>query len=98
MLAAKNLTDPMWGKDFSNKLVKTVQDGDWSITPKESYNCEIACAYDCHINKGEYAGFTASMCGGGENIEGAAGLIGVEDPTQAIIDRKSTRLNSSHRC
>ena len=85
MLAAKNLTDPMWGKDFSNKLVKTVQDGDWSITPKESYNCEIACAYDCHINKGEYAGYTASMCGGGENIEGAAGLIGVEDPTQAII-------------
>src|ERR1039458_4285583 len=85
MLAAKNLTDSMWGKDFSNKLVKTVQDGDWSITPKESYNCEIACAYDCHINKGEYAGYTASMCGGGENIEGATGLIGVEDPTQAII-------------
>jgi aldehyde:ferredoxin oxidoreductase len=85
MLAAKNLTDPLWGKAFSHKLVKAVQDGDWTITPRESYNCEIACAYDCRINTGEYAGFTASMCGGGENIEGAAGLIGIEDPTQAVI-------------
>jgi len=85
MLAAKNLTDPTWGEAFSHRLVKTVADGDWTITPKESYNCEIACAYDCKINKGPYAGFTASMCGGGENVEGAAGLIGVEDPTEAII-------------
>lgn len=85
MLAAKNLTDPIWGETFSHRLVETVEAGDWTITPKESYNCEIACAYDCKINKGPYAGFTASMCGGGENVEGAAGLIGVEDPTEAII-------------
>ncbi len=85
LLAAKNLTDPTWGEGFSHNLVKAVQDGDWTITPKESYNCEIACAYDCKINKGKYAGFTASMCGGGENIEGAAGLIAVDDPNEAIV-------------
>jgi len=85
LLAAKNLTDPTWGEAFSHRLCKAVEDGDWTITPKESYNCEIACAYDCKINKGEYAGFTASMCGGGENIEGAAGLIAVEDPAEAMV-------------
>ena len=85
LLAAKNLTEPTWGEAFSHRLVKAVEDGDWTITPKESYNCDVACAYDCRINKGTYAGFTASMCGGGENIEGAAGLVAIEDPTEAII-------------
>lgn len=85
LLAAKNLTEPTWGEGFSHRFVETVERGDWTITPKESYNCQIACAYDCKINTGKYAGFTASMCGGGENIEGAAGLIAVEDPSEAII-------------
>lgn len=83
MLAGKNLTNPLWGAKSANKFVEAAKD--WTITPKESYNCEIACSYDCTINSGEYAGFTASLCGGGENMEGAAGMIGIEDPAQAVI-------------
>ncbi len=83
MLAGKNLTDPRWGEQYSARFVEHAKD--WIVTPKESYNCNIACAYDCKITKGKYAGFTASLCGGGENMEGAAGLIGVEDPAEAVV-------------
>lgn len=86
MLAGKNLTDPVWGERFSKKLVERAKD--WTVTPKESYNCSIACSYDCKINTGPYAGFTASMCGGGENFEGGACMVGIEDPdeTMALTD------------
>jgi len=82
MLAGKNLTDPLWGEDYSRRFVEAAKD--YTITPKESYNCSIACSYDCRINSGNFAGFTASMCGGGENMEGAAGMIGIEDPDEAL--------------
>jgi aldehyde:ferredoxin oxidoreductase len=82
MLAGKNLSDPLWGEDFSKRFVEAAKD--FTITPKESYNCSIACAYDCKINTGKFAGFTASMCGGGENMEGAAGMVGIDDPSEAL--------------
>ena len=83
MLAGKNLTDPEWGKKFTHGIVDAGKE--WTITPKESYNCSIACSYDCRIDTGKYKGYTASLCGGGENVEGAAGLVGIEDPAEAII-------------
>tara|TARA_Y100001970_G_scaffold283401_2_gene398476 strand:+ start:95533 stop:97425 length:1893 start_codon:yes stop_codon:yes gene_type:complete len=82
MLAGKNLSDPLWGEDFSKRFVKAAED--FTIIPKESYNCSISCAYDCKINSGKFAGFTASMCGGGENMEGAAGMVGIDDPSEAL--------------
>ncbi|RMF83248.1 MAG: hypothetical protein D6736_21915 [Nitrospinota bacterium] len=82
MLAGKNLTDPLWGERYARRMVEAAQN--WTITPKESYNCTIKCAYDCRITTGPFAGFTASLCGGGENIEGAAAMIGVEDPGAAV--------------
>jgi len=83
MIGCKNLTDPNWGEGYAQKFVDRAAE-DWTVTPKESYNCNIACAYDCTINSGKFAGFTASMCGGGENIEGAAAMIGIEDPDEAL--------------
>lgn len=83
MVGCKNLTDPKWGLGYATKFVERAAD-DWTVTPKESYNCSIACAYDCTINSGKFAGFTASMCGGGENIEGAAAMVGIEDPDEAL--------------
>lgn len=83
MVGCKNLTDPAWGLGYAKKFVERAQ-SDWTVTPKESYNCSIACAYDCKINSGKFAGFTASMCGGGENIEGAAAMVGIEDPDEAL--------------
>ncbi len=82
MLAGKNLTDPLWGETYSQKFVESTKD--WTIEPKESYNCSIACSYDCTVNSGKFAGFTASMCGGGENMEGAASMIGIEDPAESL--------------
>ena len=82
MLAGKNLSDPLWGEDFSKRFVEAAED--FTIIPKESYNCSISCAYDCKINSGKFAGFTASMCGGGENMEGAAGMVGIDDPSEAL--------------
>lgn len=84
MVGCKNLSDPLWGEGYAKRFVEKANSPDWTVTPKESYNCSIACAYDCTINSGEYAGFTASMCGGGENIEGAAAMVGIEDPDQAL--------------
>jgi aldehyde:ferredoxin oxidoreductase len=83
MVGCKNLTDPLWGEQYADKFVAAALN-DWTVTPKESYNCTIACSYDCKINTGKFAGFTASMCGGGENIEGAAAMVGIEDPSEAL--------------
>lgn len=84
MVGCKNLTDPLWGEGYAQRFVEKAASPDWTITPKESYNCNIACAYDCTINTGKFAGFTASVCGGGENIEGAAAMVGIEDSDEAI--------------
>ena len=83
MIGCKNLTDPNWGAEYAQNFVNRAA-ADWTVTPKESYNCSIACSYDCTVNSGKFAGFTASMCGGGENIEGAAAMVGISDPDEAL--------------
>ncbi len=83
MVGCKNYTDPKWGEHYSKAYVDRAAEA-WTVTPKESYNCSIACSYDCTINKGEFAGFTASVCGGGENIEGAAAMVGIDVPDHAL--------------
>jgi aldehyde:ferredoxin oxidoreductase len=82
-VAAKNMTDPLWGAEFSRKYAEACSR--WRITPKPSYNCKIACAYDVEITDGPYAGFIASPCGGAENMEGAAAIIGVDDPSAIVL-------------
>lgn len=81
--AVKNLTDYEFGRKFSQNYMDACKE--WTVTPKPSYNCEIACSYDVEITSGEYAGYTVSMCGGGEPFEGAAGMIGVDDPGRMLI-------------
>ncbi len=83
MVGCKNLSDPIWGEGYADKFVERAAE-DWTVVPKESYNCSIACSYDATVNSGKLAGFTASMCGGGENIEGAAAMVGIEDPDEAL--------------
>ncbi|MDP7343067.1 MAG: aldehyde ferredoxin oxidoreductase C-terminal domain-containing protein, partial [Alphaproteobacteria bacterium] len=83
MVGCKNLSDPIWGEGYANNFVERAA-SDWTVVPKESYNCSIACSYDATVNSGRLAGFTASMCGGGENIEGSAAMIGIDDPDEAL--------------
>ncbi|MBI2294132.1 MAG: hypothetical protein HYU73_28100 [Betaproteobacteria bacterium] len=80
MTAVKNLTDYEFGRAFSQAYLDACKE--WTVTPMPSYNCKIACSYDLKITSGQFAGFTASMCGGGEPFEGAAGMVGVMDPGQ----------------
>ncbi|MBI2871710.1 MAG: hypothetical protein HYY00_00785 [Chloroflexi bacterium] len=82
-VAGKNMSDPLWGAEFARKYVDACQR--WRVTPQPSYNCKIACAYDVEVTDGPFAGFTGSMCGGAENMEGAAASIGVEDPAAVVI-------------
>ena len=83
LLAGKNLTDPEWGKLYGRNYVEGC--AEWLVEPQPSYNCKIACSYNVRMTSGPYAGYTASLCGGGENTEGAAGLIGVEDAGAAVM-------------
>jgi len=72
MLATKNLTSaplPNWGADMSKH----------KITLKPCFKCPIACSYDVEVVSGPHKGYTATLAGGGENLEGAAGMIGVSE-------------------
>lgn len=82
-VVGKNMTDPLWGQEFSRKYVEACRR--WRITPQPSYNCKISCAYDVEITDGPFAGFAASLCGGAENMEGAAAAIGVDDPSAIVV-------------
>jgi aldehyde:ferredoxin oxidoreductase len=82
-VVGKNMTDPEWGAEFSRKYVEACSR--WRITPKPSYNCKISCAYDVEITDGPFAGFIGSPCGGAENMEGAAAVIGVDDPAAVVL-------------
>jgi aldehyde:ferredoxin oxidoreductase len=82
-VVGKNMTDPEWGAQFAIKYVDACSR--WRVTPKPSYNCKVECAYDVEITDGPFAGFIASPCGGAENMEGAAAVIGVDDPSAIVM-------------
>ena len=79
----KNMSDPAWTSGFTSGYVEACKR--WKITPKPSYNCKVACAYDVEITDGPFAGFVGSPCGGSENMEGAAGVIGVDNPAAIVV-------------
>ncbi|MBI4506236.1 MAG: hypothetical protein HY691_11920 [Chloroflexi bacterium] len=82
-VAFKNLTDPEGGREYARRWVEACQR--WRVAAQPSYNCKIACAYDVEMTDGPLAGYKVSFCGGGENTEGAAGIIGVDDPAYAML-------------
>lgn len=54
----------------------------WSaqkITPRPCWQCPLACSYDLEIVEGHRKGYVASLCGGGENLEGASSIFGIAD-------------------
>ncbi len=55
------------------------------IIPQPCYRCPVACCYDAEPIEGPYKGYVFSLSGGGENMEGAASIIGAgaEDPGEA---------------
>jgi len=49
------------------------------ITPRSCFKCPVACAYDVEILSGPHKGYVATLSGGGENMEGAASIVGITD-------------------
>ncbi|MFH1032662.1 MAG: aldehyde ferredoxin oxidoreductase C-terminal domain-containing protein [Chloroflexota bacterium] len=47
------------------------------LTPVPCYRCPLACAYDAEPVEGPYKGHVFTLSGGGENLEGAASIVGV---------------------
>lgn len=79
-LSAKNWTVnqlPGFGEGWSRQ----------KINPRPCYRCPVACCYDVEMVEGKYKGYLASLSGGGENIEGAAAIMGAGasgDPGEAL--------------
>jgi aldehyde:ferredoxin oxidoreductase len=77
VVAWKNMSCPEEMMKYGQNMVETARLS--RVTPKYCYNCSIGCAYDIEIGSGPHKGYKATLTGGGEGTEGAAGLIGVED-------------------
>ncbi len=78
-LAFKNFSDPEGGRDLLGaRIVEAASKA--KIRPQGSFSCPIACAYTFEVPEGPYKGYVATPSGGGENIEGASGLMGVAEP------------------
>lgn len=78
-LAFKNFTDPEGGRDLLGKrIIEAAKKA--KVRPQGSFSCPIACSYTFEIPDGPYKGYIATPGGGGENIEGASGLMGVAEP------------------
>ena len=77
-IAGKNFSDPEWGVGYGNGIVEEAKK--FEINPKGCWACPISCAYRSVITTGPHAGYAATLAGGGENQEGAAGMAGVKEP------------------
>jgi aldehyde:ferredoxin oxidoreductase len=77
-LAFKNLTDPEGGRAMGKKIVELAKKS--KVLPQGSFSCPVACAYRFIVGEGPRKGYAATPGGGGENIEGSSGLMGVSDP------------------
>jgi len=77
-IAAKNLGGAAVGAQFA----ESVEKGMWRFQVQRTacFSCPIACTYRATVTDGPYKGYTATLAGGGENMEGAAGMVGVMDP------------------
>jgi len=78
LLAVKNLSDPafgpVWGKGVYDEAVK------FKTKAVGCFSCPRGCGYTTHITTGPYKGVMTTLAGGGENMEGAAGMVGVTEP------------------
>jgi aldehyde:ferredoxin oxidoreductase len=99
MLAAKNLTEPNL-ESYANGLKDAAKRMD--VKPKGCWGCPVVCCYEVEITDGPAKGYVATLCGGGENHEGAAAMVGIYDTGTAwmmtdIYDRLGLD-SSTHGC
>ena len=99
MLAAKNCTEPNL-ESYATGLKEAAERMD--AKPRACWGCPIACLYEVEITDGPAKGYVATLCGGGENHEGAAAMVGIYDTGTAwMMTDKYDRLgldSSTHGC
>ncbi len=78
LLAVKNLSDPEFGEVWGERIY--MEAAKFKITPVGCFSCPRGCTYAAEITTGPYKGYVATLAGGGENMEGCAGLMGVSEP------------------
>ena len=57
---------------------------DHDITPRACWGCPVDCSFDVTLRSGPYAGYTATLTGGGQNTEGAGTVLGISE-TSAVF-------------
>ena len=75
--AVTNLSDPSFGVQWVLPLYTEALK--FKVKSVGCFSCNQECNYAAEITTGPYKGFVATLAGGGENMEGAAGMIGVMD-------------------
>jgi aldehyde:ferredoxin oxidoreductase len=78
-LSAKNWTQN-WLPGFGKGLVTSNEN-----TVRPCFRCPIGCSSDSLVKEGPYKGYVATLSGGGENMEGAASILGVSDDPGAVV-------------
>ncbi|MDP2916583.1 MAG: aldehyde ferredoxin oxidoreductase C-terminal domain-containing protein [Dehalococcoidia bacterium] len=74
ILAGKNLSSAEFGRELGAKFVEECKK--FKIVPKACFGCPVACAYKAYITCGPHKGEVFTLAGGGENLEGAAAMMG----------------------
>ncbi len=76
--AVRNFSDPICGIEYGANMTAEANRAD--IRPQGCFGCPIACSYRIEVATGPYAGYVATPAGGGEGMEGAAGMTGIVEP------------------
>ena len=89
LLAVKNLSDPEFGPKWGAAIYSEATK--FKTTAVGCFHCPRGCTYATEITTGPYKGVVTTLAGGGENMEGAAGLVGVTEPgsTSKALARRS---------
>ncbi|MFQ5895678.1 MAG: aldehyde ferredoxin oxidoreductase C-terminal domain-containing protein, partial [Nitrospinota bacterium] len=77
-VAVRNLESAAAGYEFARSVEAGARR--FEVKRVACYGCPIACTYRATITDGPYEGYVATLAGGGENMEGAAGMAGVTEP------------------
>ncbi|NMG74221.1 aldehyde ferredoxin oxidoreductase N-terminal domain-containing protein [Aromatoleum diolicum] len=83
VLMGRQLAKASLAVAFRDQLATAAADS-WTVVPKGCFNCGTVCAYDCHVNEGEFARASASICGCYESVGDVAEILGITDPSAAI--------------
>lgn len=82
IMATKNFLSPAVGVRIGNNFAEACKT--YKITQKPCFGCPAGCSYKVVVTNGPRQGFVGTMGGGGENLEGAAAKVAVDEPGSVL--------------